>query len=256
MKNLFGDKSQENSWLEKVRLGLFGRMSSMQYSTDFSREQITLFEQVKPFTMTSIERVISLVKAIEYVSTNNIEGAIVECGVWRGGSMMAVAQTLLQCADTSRHLYLFDTFEGMPKPSEEDKDLYGKSASKIISNQTKQPENSQWCYASLDEVEKNLALTGYPRNQIHFVQGKVEDTIPLETLESIALLRLDTDWYESTIHELKHLYPKLVHGGVLIVDDYGHWEGARKAVDEYWESLSFKPLLQRIDYTARLALKL
>ena len=86
--------------------------------------------------------------------------------------------------------------------------------------------------------------------RIHFVEGKVEDTIPAHAPERIALLRLDTDWYESTRHELEHLYPRLSRGGVLIIDDYGHWQGARQAVDEYFGD-AHAALLNRIDYTAR-----
>jgi O-methyltransferase len=86
--------------------------------------------------------------------------------------------------------------------------------------------------------------------------GKVEDTFPKDTPDKIAILRLDTDWYESTRHELIHLYPKLSIGGVLIIDDYGHWEGARKAVDEYINDNTLRILLNRIDYTGRIAVKM
>jgi O-methyltransferase len=111
-----------------------------------------------------------------------------------------------------------------------------------------------WCIASLDDVRANLLSTGYPANQIHFVPGKVEQTIPKTLPERLALLRLDTDWYESTKHELEHLYPRLSNDGVLIIDDYGHWRGAREAVDEFFLR-SRHPLLHRLDYTGRLMLK-
>jgi hypothetical protein len=86
--------------------------------------------------------------------------------------------------------------------------------------------------------------------------GKVEDTIPADIPEKIALLRLDTDWYESTKHELIHLFPRLQKGGVLIIDDYGFWKGARKAVDEYFAENNIQILLNRIDDTGRMAIKL
>jgi len=104
-------------------------------------------------------------------------------------------------------------------------------------------------------VRRNMLGTRYPEKKIHLIKGKVEDTVPQHAPEKIALLRLDTDWYESTKHELVHLYPRLVPNGVLIIDDYGHWQGAREAVDEYFAGQKFKPLLNRLDYTGRLVIK-
>jgi hypothetical protein len=100
-----------------------------------------------------------------------------------------------------------------------------------------------------------VLATGYPAERVHLVRGPVEETLPAAAPERLALLRLDTDWYASTRHELEHLYPRLVDGGVLIVDDYGHWQGARQAVDEYFAGTAPPPLLHRIDYTARIGVK-
>jgi len=108
------------------------------------------------------------------------------------------------------------------------------------------------CYSPLEEVKRNMEATGYPPAQISYIKGKVEDTLPAEAPAQIAVLRLDTDWYESTRHELVHLYPRLSPGGVLIIDDYGYWTGARKAVDEYFRDSLF---LGRIDDTGRIAIK-
>jgi predicted O-methyltransferase YrrM len=104
-------------------------------------------------------------------------------------------------------------------------------------------------------VRETVARAGYPAERIHFVKGAVEETIPRTLPGPLALLRLDTDWYQSTRHELVHLYPLLAPGGVLIVDDYGHWQGAARAVDEYFAAHPPGPLLTRIDYTGRLAVK-
>jgi len=104
-------------------------------------------------------------------------------------------------------------------------------------------------------VQANLGRTGYPAERIHYVKGKVEETIPATLPSRIALLRLDTDWYESTRHELQHLYPLLSTHGVLIIDDYGHWQGARQAVDEYFAASAEPVFLHRVDYTARLVVK-
>ena len=107
----------------------------------------------------------------------------------------------------------------------------------------------------MEVVKKNIFSIGYDPEKIHFVQGKVEDTIPATIPEKISLLRLDTDWYESTKHELEHLFPRLSKGGILILDDYGHWQGARKAADEYFNNNHISIFLSRADYTGRIAVK-
>jgi O-methyltransferase len=214
-----------------------------------------ILEKVRPLTMTSEERISALCHAARYVARSKIPGDIVECGVWRGGSMMAAAMTLLSERDSARTLHLFDTFEGMTRPAAIDRAaVTGEAATALFEMHGKLADG--WAYAPLDAVRANLAETGYPRERIRFIKGKVEDTIPPEAPEQIAILRLDTDWYESTRHELAHLFPRLVVGGVLIIDDYGHWEGARKAVDEYFAEKNLRMLLQRIDYTGRLAVKM
>jgi O-methyltransferase len=174
--------------------------------------------------------------------------------VWRGGSSMAVALTLVQERATDRHLYLYDTFEGMTPPTTADKTADGVLAIDHLHRDV--DKTDYWCIAGTDDVQRNMAATGYVQERIHFVKGPVEATIPAQApREPIALLRLDTDWYESTRHELIHLFPLLVEGGILIIDDYGHWAGARKAVDEYFAGQSRQFYLHRIDYTGRLLIK-
>lgn len=210
--------------------------------------------RVAPYTMTSPERIASLCHAVEYTIKYDIPGDIVECGVWRGGSMMATALTLLHLGETSRKLHLFDTFEGMSEPTSVD-----VQAQSGVSAQTMMRAASRadpvWAYAPIDDVRANLESTGYPSANLFFVKGKVEETIPTNAPEQIALLRLDTDWYESTLHELRHLYPRLAGKGALIIDDYGYWQGARQAVDEYIETHAIPLLLARIDETGRIAVK-
>ncbi|WP_019198157.1 TylF/MycF/NovP-related O-methyltransferase [Afipia birgiae] len=210
---------------------------------------------VKDYTMTSAERIHAVCEAARYIEANNIPGAIVECGVWRGGSMMALARTLLSMNAGNRELFLFDTFDGMSSPDDNDVSLAGERASELIEQHTKSESDLFWCYAPLEAVKQAVLSTGYPEEKVNFVKGRVEETLPGAAPEQIALLRLDTDWYESTRHELETLYPRLVRGGVLILDDYGHWQGARKAVDEYIERNSLKLFLSRTDYTGRVAIK-
>jgi O-methyltransferase len=214
-----------------------------------------IIETVRPFTMTTGERISALCHAVRYVAKNKIPGDIVECGVWRGGSMMAAAMTLLSEHDLSRTLHLFDTFGGMTSPTVIDRRVEDRaSASELLEKASK--TSPLWANAPLDDVRANLASTSYPANRLRFIRGKVEDTLPGEAPDAIAILRLDTDWYESTKHELTHLYPKLSVGGALIIDDYGAWEGARKAVDEYINDNRLPVLLQRIDFTGRIIVKI
>ena len=221
------------------------------FPPDFGSDEAQLIREVRPWTMTSPERIYALIQALRYVSSSSIPGAIVECGVWKGGSMAAIAKRLLQTNDVSRDLYLFDTFEGMPAPLAEDADYSGRPASQVLLEDV----GTRCADAPLEQVQQVLFATGYPREKIHFVRGKVEETIPASAPNSIALLRLDTDWYSSTKHELVHLFPRLASSGVLIVDDYGHWRGCRQACDEYFSQNRIPILLNRIDYTGRIAVK-
>lgn len=223
---------------------------------DLDTQAARIIQQVRPYTMTSPERLFALIQAVRYVSAAGIAGDIVECGVWRGGSMMAAAHTLLERHDITRQLYLFDTFDGMSAPTDKDVAIDGRSARDLLTAQRKEDQASAWCYATIDDVKSNMTSTGYDEGLVHYVQGKVEDTIPAVAPDRIAVLRLDTDWYESTRHEMEHLFPRLVAGGVLIVDDYGHWAGCRQAIDEYLKKQGIEILLNRVDYTGRIAVKL
>lgn len=232
-----------------------GRDRRRELPPDFSAEDVRMWRAVSPYTMTSPERIYALTQAVRYLAANDIPGAFVECGVWRGGSSMAAALTLLALGRRDRDLFLFDTFEGMPAPTEADVTFDGEHAREEFQRTRRSADSSDWCNAPLEAVREALLGTGYDPARLHFVKGKVEDTIPGAAPESIALLRLDTDWYESTRHEMEHLYPRLVPGGVLIIDDYGHWQGARRAVDEYLAQERVRLLLNRIDYTGRIGVK-
>lgn len=214
---------------------------------DLSPDRLALFARVQPYTQTSLERVTALADAVEYVIGAGLPGDFVECGVWRGGSSMAAALTLLRLGADERRLWLYDTFGRMPPPGRRDRDYAGRDVAGHEASMLGEVG------LSLADVQTAMRSTGYPAEQIRYVQGLVEATIPASAPAEIALLRLDTDWYESTHHELEHLYPRLVSGGVLIVDDYGHYAGARQAVDEYFAERPI--LLARVDYTGRMAVK-
>ena len=221
----------------------------------FDQEAIDIIRKVQPYTMTNAERLFALIQAVRYLARANIPGSIVESGVWRGGSMMAVAHALRRLDKCDIDLYLFDTYEGMTRPTEVDISWAGRSASLRFERTKTGDDTSEWCYASMEDVQSNLLSTGYDRDRLKFIKGKVEGTIPDLAPRHISLLRLDTDWYQSTRHGLLHLYPRLSVGGVLIVDDYGYWQGSRKAVDEYFAENNIHVLLNRIDFTGRIAVK-
>ncbi len=244
------------SWagLKLTRLSAVQKLQEIQpaVQSDILRNSgfMDIYQQVKPYTLVSIERAYALYQSVAYILKNRIPGDFVECGVWRGGSCMQLALQLIQSGALDRTIWMYDTFKGMTKPGPED----GEAEKREWAAREITPGHSDWCLSGLDEVRKNMFATGYPAGQIRFVEGPVEDTIPGNCPASIALLRLDTDWYASTLHELTQLYPLLQTGGVLLIDDYGAWEGAQKATDEYFGQQD-NIYLHRIDYTGRLLIK-
>jgi O-methyltransferase len=208
---------------------------------------------VQPYTMTSVERIRAAIRAVDSILDRGIAGDVVECGVWRGGSMMAMACVLLRRGATDRTLHLYDTFAGMTPPTTRDVQFDGVPAAHLLATSSR--DAHVWAIATLDDVRRNLESTGYPPEKMRFVAGPVEETIPRTMPAAISVLRLDTDWYESTRHELVHLYPLLRPGGVLIIDDYGHWRGSREATDEYFRQVDVPPHFEAIDYTGVLAIK-
>lgn len=213
---------------------------------------IETIRAVRPWTMTANEKLFALILATRHVVDHGIEGAIVECGVWRGGSMQAVARTLLERGVTDRELHLYDTFEGMPDPTEHDRRRDGRPAADLLERSDRTAK--VWAVAGLPDVQAGMEQTGYPRDRVHFHPGLVEEIIPVHAPETIAILRLDTDWYASTKHELDHLYDRVPSGGVVLFDDYGYWEGARQAVDEFLEATGERLLLMPMA-SGRIAVK-
>lgn len=225
-----------------------------------------MFDIAKPYTMTGKEAMYGLYSAVRYVAKRGIPGDFVECGVWRGGSSLLAALTFQEFDTDSarargffhsirknpRRYWLYDTYEGMTEPSDVDIDLDGNTAKGYVE---KYGDEGKWCYASHDDVRSTLVLNGVPENSIVIVKGDVVETLQRLHPKQISVLRLDTDWYESTKCELEVLYPLLSPGGVIIIDDYGHWEGARQAVDEYFCSHN-KILLHRITYAVRMGIKI
>lgn len=254
--------------LRSIRLRLAGDPPDPEPGTlgaadlaGLSEADRAIVERAWPHTMTGVERIAALVDTVRYCVRRDVPGDFAECGVWMGGSVLAMILALQELGVNDRDIHLFDTFEGMTRPGEHDTSRYEAPALDSWSDEEGRHEGVWWAgyvapgTATEQAVREVVLSTGYPPERLHFVRGPVEETLPASAPERLALLRLDTDWYESTRHELEHLYPRLSDGGVLIVDDYGHWEGCRRAVDEYFASQAAPPLLSRVDYTARIAVK-
>lgn len=217
-------------------------------------QRVFRYVRDKKLSSASDERLFATIMACRYVVERGIVGDFVECGVWRGGNSI-IAAGVFQALLSNKEVWLFDTFAGMTEPTSVDVNFRGEAADQKFAK-TRRSDHSEWCYAPLEEVQANFASLGLLGDNVRFVKGDVAKTLaPSQALpRSISVLRLDTDWYESTRAELEALYPRLSRGGVLIVDDYGHWGGARKAVDEYF-CASDRPFLQYIDQTARIGVK-
>lgn len=221
------------------------------------RAYVYIVDKIAPYTMTThdgLETTYALFQAVRYIAQNKIPGDMAECGVWRGGSMMLVAYALQYFGDTSRQLYLYDTYAGMTEPDDIDIDFDNKAMKPVWAQATDQGLMIGFG-GSVDHVKANLRQSGYPEQQMHFIEGDVLQTIPAQRPSRIALLRLDTDWYKSTLHELQHLYDLIVPHGVLIIDDYGWCRGARQATDEFFRDRSFKPMMHRVNQGPRIIIK-
>lgn len=188
-----------------------------EWSEAMAEQHAAIWWHVKPHTATSVEQVVALCQSIAYVEQRRVPGAIVHCGVGKGGGAMAAALSLLALDSTQRQLYLCDTFTD----------------------------------ARLNEVKQALMLTRYPWEKCRFANAAMPTNMP----EQIALLRLDTDGFESTYVGLEHFYPRLADGGILIINGFGLWQGAQHAADIYFREQLIDADLRTIDGTGRLHLK-
>jgi len=230
--------------------------AEMRLPIEATAADAKLISSLRPYTMTSGERLWSLLNAVRYVIDEGLPGDFAECGVWRGGSVMAMATELRRLGVTDRRIWLYDTFAGMTAPTAADVEVgSGVKAETMLADTAVGDGNNVWCVAGLSDVQANVRTTGYPFDHFNFVEGDVAVTLQQFVPESISLLRLDTDWYESTKLSLEILYPRLVVGGVCILDDYGHWQGARAAVDEYFTAAGHRPFMHPIDYSGRVFIK-
>ena len=196
---------------------------------------------IKSYTMTSVERQDQTLRSIEYIVKNNIEGDIIEIGVWKGGIIMLILLKLMSLGISNRIVHLYDTFEGMTEPTNEDVDNSNTLAKDIMHNPYVK------ALGTLQEVYTNVTRTGYPFENIKFHVGDIRNVKINEIPNKISLLRLDNDWYELYKFELPIFEPRVVKGGIVTIDDYGHWNGCKKAVDTYVQDKNYKII--PIDYT-------
>lgn len=218
---------------------------------EINKYEKTLIKKCLQYSMTNFERMWSLIQSFHHVKQESLIGDFVECGIWKGGNIILLKK-LLQKFNVKKKIYCFDTFEGMTKPTSYDSNYNEKSAQIMYDEHKKKKIGFAEC--SLNEVKKNLIKNANIDN-IFFIKGKVEDTLnnKKNLPKKISILRLDTDFYESTKIELEILFPRLVKGGILIIDDYGFWKGARKAVDDYFGD--YRQFFHYVDHSCRLLIK-
>lgn len=230
--------------------------SLRRFPVEISEADKAIFHYVREnqLSTSTDERLYATIMACRYAVERGIEGDFVECGVWRGGNSV-LAAGVFRALNADKSVLLFDTFAGMTAPTADDVNFRGEVAAAKFKTSQRGGYN-EWCYAPMEEVGANFQKAGLLSDRIKFIKGDVATTLadPGNLPPKISVLRLDTDWYESTKAELEILYPRLTTGGILILDDYGHWGGARKAVDEYFNAKS-RPFFQYIDHTGRLAVK-
>ena len=237
-------------FLKKLLIRFKKNSKENPFVAEMTEDENLLLEKCLKYSMTSKIRMWMLLNSINHVYNNKIEGDFVECGVWKGGNLI-LFETLNKKFNLEKKVFGYDTFEGMSNPTKYDVKYSGWSA---LENYQKRIESNEgYCFASLNEVRQNIN-SELAESNINLIKGKVEETLLLEKNlpKKISILRLDTDFYESTLFGLEILYPKLEKGGVLIIDDYGSYKGAKKAVDQYFK---IKPFLIYIDQSSRMIIK-
>ena len=206
-----------------------------------SKKFLENYNKSKNLSSFNLEFFLFLELSLDYLfKRKRIEGDIVECGVFKGANCRFICDYLKSINKENINIFLYDTFEGMPSASSIDTNIFTKKNYNFYLK--KMQKNNEvdnfYKYENIDNVKKLLFQTNYNNNKIHFIKGLVEETIPKTIPNKISLLILDTDYYDSTKHELQHLYPLVEKGGIIIIDDYGTWSGVKKAVDEYFDNLN------------------
>ena len=229
-----------------------------RYPVEFDKWDIELFDYIlnNKLTMVSESRLISTFLSTKYILENNIPGDLIECGVWRGGNSIGI-KYLLEKYKSDKKLYLFDTFKGMTEPTKFDVSIQDEISAREKYEKSIKTNYNEWCFCPLSEVKENFIKAKLSLENIIFIEGPLEDTLLNEKNipGKISLLRLDTDWYESTRVGIEKLFPKLSSKGITLIDDYGHWGGAKKAIDDFFGESKYQILNSYVDYTGRMIIK-
>jgi hypothetical protein len=231
-----------------------------QPPVEFTQRDREIAEHVvrQRLTMVSWERLFATITACKHAVAAGIDGDFVECGVWRGGNALA-AKLIFESLGSDKQVWLFDTFAGMSEPTDVDREAFTGVAARGSFEAQQRANRNEWCLASIEDARRNFEAAGADLSGVRLVRGDVAETLRDEANlpSAISVLRLDTDWYESTMAELRVLYPRISIGGSLLIDDFGFWEGARKAVEEYFAAIPphARPLLHYTDYTGRMGVK-
>ncbi len=214
-----------------------------------------LLNAVQGLSMTSKIAQWEFIRALRDLHARDVPGDLVECGVWRGGNL-CLAGLVRKELGFDRTIWAYDTFAGMTAPTEFDnKPFDGVDTAQKFTDLERDGHN-EWCYAAIKDVSDNFKRVVGSDTGLNLIEGPVQETLldANNLPEKIAMLRLDTDFYDSTKAEMEILYPRLSTGGILIIDDYGEWAGARKAVDEYFNDS--RVWLQRVTQSVRMMIKL
>ncbi len=209
-----------------------------------SEEFQRLYLEAREVTMLSRERLFDLYSSVGHVIRHEIPGDIVEVGCWGGGAL-AIALSVVQANGSDKCVWGFDTFEGHPEPSPDELDVWGNS--QLERFKELQAQGADWCKVAIEDVQQNVAAICRSTDGLRLVKGKAEETLPIHYPERVSIIRCDVDWYEPSMATFRSLYPRLSSGGIVIVDDYGHHSGSKKAVDEYFGELH--PKFTHIDYS-------
>ncbi|GAC1404449.1 MAG: hypothetical protein NVSMB56_19020 [Pyrinomonadaceae bacterium] len=190
-------------------------------------------QRIRSYSMSDIRLLEELNTLAHDVIAQKVVGDFVECGVCNGGSAAAVACAL---RDTDRRLWLYDSFQGLPEPIECDGGLAREFVGK--------------CLGAEENVREALRLSEFPEERYTIRKGWFHETFPLRPLpDAVAILHIDADWYDSVMLTLNTFYDLVPDGGVIILDDFGHWEGCREAFYDFVAERKIKPLLERFGHT-------
>lgn len=201
-----------------------------------SLRMVRLVHRVRPYTALFPLRLCALYRLSREIDRLSVPGDVVECGVYNGGSAALMASNCTR-SPLDRKIWLFDSFQGLPQPTEKD----GQKAQACC----------WWCHGDLSKVEEVFEKLSIPETRTRIVKGWFHDTFPSVDIQDIALLHIDADWYESVKLCFERFYDSVRPGGFIVIDDYGHWEGARRATNEFLETRGINARLTKVDYTGR-----